>query len=93
MSDFELLVETITNQIEKPAKAVVNSESSFVKQELFKQNPELAKEYWDWVCTWAWDPKRGTEKFGQVVYELQVKLEQISKKSQSQMPAWGTYGT
>ncbi len=93
MSELELLIQTITNQIAKPAKAVVNSESAFVQQELAKHNADLAKQYWSWVCNEAWDPKRGAVKFGQAVYDLQVKLDQISKRSQSRMPAWGISGT
>jgi hypothetical protein len=93
MSELELLIQTITNQIAKPARAVVNSESAFVQQELAKQNVDLARRYWSWVCNESWDPARGVNKFGQAVYDLQVKLNQISKRSQSQMPAWGISGT
>jgi hypothetical protein len=93
MSELELLIQTITNQIANPARAVVNSESAFVQQELSKQNADLAKRYWSWVCSEARDPVRGVNKFGQAVYDLQVKLDQISKRSQSQMPAWGIFST
>jgi hypothetical protein len=93
MSELELLIQTITNQIAKPARAVVNSESAFVQEALYKHNSDLARRYWSWVCNEAWDPTRGAVKFGQAVYDLQVKLDQVSKRSQSQMPDWGISGT
>jgi hypothetical protein len=91
MTYTELLIQTITKQIANPTRAVCNSESAFVEQELSKQNPELAEQYWSWVCSEAWDSVRGPKKFGQQVYDLQQELSQIGKKTP--MPVWGTYGT
>ena len=91
MTHTELLVQTITKQIANPTRAVCNSESAFVEQELSKRNRELAEQYWNWVCIEAWDSVSGPKKFGQQVYDLQQELSQIGKKTQ--MPVWGTYGT
>lgn len=74
-------------QIAKPTRAVVNSESAFVKDRLNKLGEyELAKSYWNWVCM-----NRTKPVFGDEVMALQDQLNVIDK--QSTMPSWGTYGT
>lgn len=75
-------------QLAKPNRAVVNGESSFVRERLDKAGHEtLGREYWNWVCSyWEHNPI-----FGEEVLTLQHQLDAIDK--QSSMPSWGTYGT
>ena len=77
----------ILEQLNNPARAVVNSESAFVRERLLKMGEkELARDYWWWCCTGCSVPI-----FGEEVMALQTRLNEIDK--QSTMPAWGTYGT
>lgn len=85
---MRILIEAMKAQIANPARAVVNSESAFVKDRLIKAGePELAKQYWNWVCMSG----RDTPVFGEEVLELQKQLNAIDKGVT--MPSWGTYGT
>ena len=82
------LIEAMKAQIAKPTRAVVNSESAFVKDRLNKLGEyELASKYWNWVCS-RWETNA---IFGEEVLELQRQLQAIDSKVT--MPAWGTYGT
>lgn len=86
--NIAVLIEVMKEQIAKPTRAVVNGESAFVKDKLNQRGePELAKAYWNWVCSSG----RETPMFGPEVMELQSQLIAIDK--QSTMPDWGTYGT
>ncbi len=86
--NLTVLIEVMKEQIAKPTRAVVNSESAFVMDKLNSRGEyELAKAYWNWVCSSG----RDTAIFGEEVMELQKQLRAIDK--QSTMPAWGTYGT
>lgn len=74
-------------QLDKPTRAVVNSESAFVMDRLNNAGQSaLARRYWSWSC----GAKNRTE-FGDEVYELEMKLREIDKTVS--MPSWGTYGT
>ena len=71
-------------QIDKPARAGVNSESSFVRYHLeCADHEDAAKLYWSFACNSATidDPE---------VVELQEKLDSMSRMI---MPSWGTNGT
>lgn len=82
----DLVAEAQREQIKKPKRAVVNSESAFVAQRLRDAgHHELAARYWNWVCS---SPQF---EFNETVQELQEKLEEIDRRVS--MPAWGTYGT
>ena len=85
---IDILIEAMKAQLAKPARAVVNSESAFIKDRLNKLGEyELAKQYWKWVCSrWEDNPV-----FGEEVLEIQRQLKAID--NQSTMPSWGTYGT
>lgn len=73
-------------QLEKPARACVNSESAFVAQRLDEWGfKELSKQYWSFVCGGK-DPG-----FNNEVKENEKKLKEIDKGFT--MPSWGTYGT
>lgn len=86
-SKINILIEAMKAQIAKPTRAVVNSESAFVKDRLNKLGEyELAKSYWNWVCM-----NSSNAIFGDEVMNLQDQLDAIDK--QSIMPSWGTYGT
>ena len=83
---FALVAEAQREQLKKPTRAVVNSESAFVAQRLRDAgHHELAARYWSWVCM---SPQ---VEFNETVQELQEKLEEIDRSVS--MPAWGTYGT
>ena len=85
----KMLIEAMQAQIANPTRAVVNSESAFVKDRLNKLGQtSLASEYWNWVCMY----RRGVPNyFGEEVAALQEQLDAIDKGVE--MPAWGTYGT
>lgn len=83
----QILIEAMKAQLEKPNRAIVSSESSFVAQRLRESGyPKIAERYWYWVCK----HKRNVEEFGEEIYNLQVELDKISRFD---MPSWGTYGT
>lgn len=86
---IDILIKAMTAQLANPARAVVNSESAFVKDRLNKLGEyEIANKYWNWLCCTRWQTN---PIFGEEVQALQLKLEAIDK--QSTMPSWGTYGT
>ena len=88
MTDVQILINAMKAQLEKPTRAVVNGESSFVRQRLSDAGQhDLAKQYWYWICS-AW---QAHPIFGDEVLALQHQLDAIDK--QSTMPSWGTYGT
>jgi len=72
-------------QLASPAKAVVNSESMFVRQRLIDQGfAETARIYWCFAC--------GVGYFtDNRVLELQAKLRQIDQASKA--PSWICSGT
>lgn len=82
-----VILKAIQVQIEKPARAVVNSESAFVSDRIRDGgHPEIAKEYWNWVCGGC-----KTAWFGEEVMAAQDVLRQIDKGVT--MPEWGIKGT
>jgi len=89
MSDTQILLKFMQEQLEKPARAIVNSESAFVRYNIAVAGyPDLAKRYWSWACSsnpTVWND------FTEEVVELQNKLKAIDK--QSTIPEWGTKGT
>jgi len=91
MENQMIVVEAMKLQLANPTRAVVNGESSFVKDRLYRAgHPELARTYWNWVCcssTW----RQNNSIFGQEAVLIQEQLEAIDKSYS--MPAWGTYGT
>lgn len=88
-----IIAEAQRKQLEKPTRAVVNSEAAFVAQRLRNEGYSgIAARYWSWTCkSLCSDPERGPLEFGQEVWELQRKLKEIDRGCD--MPAWGTYGT
>lgn len=83
--------DAISEQIANPARAVVNSESSFVWQRLVDQgHKKAASRYWSWACSFTGRDEDRSE-FGDKVFELQKRLEEIDRGVG--MPEWGTYGT
>ena len=89
----KIIAEAQRKQLEKPTRAVVNSEAAFVAQRLRNEGYlEIASKYWSWTCKSAsHDDEKGPLEFGQEVYDLQKLLKQID--AGCTMPAWGTYGT
>jgi hypothetical protein len=74
MENVQFLIQAMKEQIASPARAVVNSESAFVKDRLYKMGQEdLGAQYWSWVCS----ANRNTPVFGDEVMELQRKLKEI----------------
>lgn len=74
-------------QIQKPTRAVCNSESVFVVENLRNAGyTEEASNYWSFVCS------GGTRHIDDPeIIQLYKQLKQIDQKYS--MPAWGTYGT
>lgn len=85
MTLYEQIIEAQQEQLAKPARAVVNSECSFVCEKLRNRGYDKAAAlYWSFTC--------GTAKIKNVkVNRLHKQLRDID--SQSTMPEWGTYGT
>jgi hypothetical protein len=74
--------------IEKPVKAVVNGEGAFVAQSVRQAGDfDTAEEYWRWHCAFP----HNSDKYGQEVRELELKLREIDKEYC--LPNWGTFGT
>lgn len=83
----KVVAEAIKAQIQKPTRAVVNSEAAFVAQRLRNDGyTGVAARYWSWSCG-----HENREEFGDEIYELQMQLNEIDRSVS--MPAWGTYGT
>lgn len=83
----KVVAEAIKAQIQKPTRAVVNSEAAFVAQRLRNDGyTGVAARYWSWSCG-----HENREEFGDEIYELQMQLNEIDRGVS--MPAWGTYGT
>ena len=83
----KVVIDAIKAQLEKPTRAVVNSESAFVAQRLRNDGyTGVAARYWSWSCG-----HENREEFGDEIYELQMQLNEIDRGVS--MPAWGTYGT
>ena len=89
----EIVFAAQAQQLLKPARACVNSESAFVADKIRDAgHPELAKAYWSWVCTSPErDPAKAVEKFGVECYEQYIQLREIDKGFT--MPEWGYKGT
>ena len=87
MEVSKIIAEAQRKQLEKPTRAVVNSESAFVAQRLRDEgHVDVSKKYWSWVCG-----GKSPDVFGEEVYELEMKLKEID--AGVSMPSWGTYGT
>lgn len=83
----KVVAEAIKAQIQKPTRAVVNSEAAFVAQRLRNDGyTGVAARYWSWSCG-----HENREEFGDEIYKLQMQLNEIDRGVS--MPAWGTYGT
>lgn len=90
MTDIEIIIEAQAAQLANPNRAIVNSECAFVQDRItFTYNrPDLAREYWNWVCSSA---SRGCLKYGQQVLDQYIALRVIDSKQS--MPEWGYKGT
>ena len=90
MTDIDIIIEAQTAQIAKPARALVNSECAFVSDKITHSynRPELAKEYWRWVCSEA---RHGSLQYGQEVLDQYNTLRKID--AGQTMPEWGYKGT
>ncbi len=83
----EVVARAIKAQLADPAKACVNSESSFVDYRLrCEGHMQIAKRYWSWVCR---SPESNPHEFGEEVYALQMKLNGLDVG----LPDWATKGT
>lgn len=83
----KVVADAIKAQIQKPTRAIVNSEAAFVAQRLRNDGyTGVAARYWSWSCG-----HENREEFGDEIYELQMQLKEIDRGVS--MPAWGTYGT
>lgn len=48
---YDALLDAMRQQIANPARAVVNSESAFIKDRLNNAGEfQLARAYWNWLC-------------------------------------------
>lgn len=76
--DIEILRSVLKDQIVKPCKAIINSESAFVQEKLVKaKQPVLANAYWNWVCS----NYSNNPGFDLNIVELQNQLNQIDRAS------------
>lgn len=83
----QAIITFMQAQIQKPTRAVCNSESVFVVENLRNAGyTEEASKYWSFVCS---DGTRHIDD--DEIIELYKQLKQIDRKYS--MPAWGTYGT
>jgi hypothetical protein len=82
---IDLIISAQEKQIKNPARAVVNSECSYVKFTISKIDPKLASEYWNWVCYIGHlnDPTL----FGEKVCANELELARID--AEQTMPDWG----
>jgi hypothetical protein len=89
----KIVFDAQAEQLAKPAKACVNSESAFVTDRIRAAGyDELAKSYWSWVCSSPErNPAQAVKAFGVECYEQYVKLREIDKGFT--MPEWGYKGT
>jgi len=85
---IKIILTAQEKQIKNPNRAIVNSESAFVKYTISKVDPKLAMEYWKWVCG---SFKKDTDLFGPIVYANELTLAKIN--AEQTMPAWGYSGT
>lgn len=90
MTDIEIIIEAQAAQLASPARAIVNSECAFVQDRIahIYNRPDLAREYWNWVCSEA---SRGCVRYGQEVLDQYIALRVIDSKQT--MPDWGYKGT
>jgi hypothetical protein len=80
--NYLLLKELIQKHISNPRKAIVNSEDSFICEELYKLNEQdLADEYWKLACNMSHHP------WPDEIIQLHKQLPKYN------LPSWGTYGT
>jgi hypothetical protein len=76
--DIEILRSVLKDQIAKPHKAIINSESAFVQEKLHRAgHSALASAYWDWVCS----NYSNNPGFDLNIVELQNQLNQIDRAS------------
>lgn len=77
--------------IDNPVRAMVNSESSFVRQLISQVDENLARDYWSWVCGACsqWTKKNFSDSR---ILQNQEKLKAVDK-AMPEMPAWGWSGT
>ena len=90
MTDIEIIIEAQAAQLANPTRAVVNGECAFVKDRILFEykRPELARDYWNWVCSKA---DNGCLMYGKLVLDQYRALREID--SRSVMPEWGWKGT
>ena len=87
---INIVVEAQHQIIDNPKKAVVNSESAFVKDIINQQDPELASAYWSWVC--ALERPSYLKLFNDsTIRANQALLEAVD--GAITMPSWGYAGT
>jgi hypothetical protein len=87
---INIVIEAQNQMIDFPKKAVVNSESSFVKDIIKQQDYDLAMEYWSWVC--ASDSPKYLKLFNDPTIQSNQKLLKAIDATVT-MPAWGYAGT
>lgn len=75
-ADEAFLYNTIQQQIKNPRRAVVSSESAFVRERLEQAGKhELARKYWSWVAS-GYDPHWKM----QAIYDAQRQLDAIENQ-------------
>lgn len=84
---IQIVLNAQETLINKPKRAVVNSESCFVRDLISKQDKELARTYWSWVC----GPSNNVFSSDSRVVENEKKLKAIDLSIE--MPKWGYSGT
>jgi hypothetical protein len=89
----KIVFDAQAEQLAKPARACVNSESAFVAERIRDAGyAELSKSYWSWVCSSPErNPAQAVKAFGVECYEQYIQLREIDKGFT--MPEWGYKGT
>ena len=88
--DIEILRSVLKDQIAKPCKAIVNSESAFVQDKLLKAGQHaLASAYWKWVCTGL--NTVHNPGFDSDIIDLQNQLNQIDRASRQGVAVYSRF--
>jgi hypothetical protein len=87
---INIVIEAQHQMIDFPKKAVVNSESFFVKEIIKQQDYDLAMDYWSWVC--ALPNSKWSELFNDPTIQANQKLLKAIDAS-VKMPSWGYANT
>jgi hypothetical protein len=88
-NQIQTVVEAQQQIINNPVKAVVNSESTWVRQLISETDYELSTDYWMWVCSNC--SKKNLTFSDTLIRGNQEILESVDRTVT--MPSWGYSNT